>query len=140
MCIAYQRIFSTVKQSSNKVHKGQNGDNAKKTSSTKENKLLRTLIVTVIVFVLFWAPQFLLTPLSSVAKKIRLPPWMTTFGFYLALCNSSVNFIIYGVTNKQFRNGYKVLLRICLKPCMGRSRLTKVQEISVTGTTEQTKS
>ena len=136
MVISYSRIFMKIRQSSNKLnsHVGKQGNLPRRenvTQNEKTSKLLKTLVITVIVYALFWLPVMLFLPLASVAVKV--PDWTYTFCDWAAISNASVNSIIYGVTNEQFRKGYRKLVRkLCRRdrPVICENRVTALNTVT----------
>nr|CAB3254766.1 5-hydroxytryptamine receptor-like [Phallusia mammillata] len=68
----------------------------------KEVDLMKTLGVTVAVFLLFWLPYGLMLSINPE----QIPAIGEKIIAWLALSSSSVNFIIYGVMNPVYRRGY----------------------------------
>ena len=62
----------------------------------------------VIIFVICWLPATLVLTFSGAWTSMPDILWPTTI--WLAFCNSSMNSIVYGVMNKNFRTGYLELL------------------------------
>nr|CAB3264062.1 melatonin receptor type 1B-A-like [Phallusia mammillata] len=102
-----------------------------KRAEERERSLMTTLVVVVVFFVLFWTPYALMTLIdpngTSLAK--RACGW-------LALSNSSVNSIIYGVLNRHFRRGYINIIRRMMNAvcCCLKSRLL---DLTLSGKTSQ---
>ncbi|KAK2184058.1 hypothetical protein NP493_285g02049 [Ridgeia piscesae] len=70
----------------------------------RELKLIFTLVSIVIAFVICWSPGVLVGILYTFWPG--MPAWFATAATWLAFCNSSVNTVLYGVMNRNFRNGY----------------------------------
>ncbi|CAK8693990.1 unnamed protein product [Clavelina lepadiformis] len=86
----------------------------------KEINLIKTLAVTVVFFVFCWTPYGLVV--LFFAKTV--PPRVKKTAARLGLCNSVVNFIVYGVMNPVFRRGYKnLIVYIC---CCCRDRCVRI--------------
>ena len=76
-------------------------------------RLLRSVLVIWIVFCALWTPYAILLLLRDVA---HLPRVVFIFATGFAHLSSSTNSVIYGLTNQNFREGYRILLKK-LKPC-----------------------
>lgn len=70
----------------------------------RELKLIFTLVSIVIAFVISWSPGILVSLLFSFWPG--MPDWFLTAATWLAFCNSSINTVLYGIMNRNFRNGY----------------------------------
>ena len=136
MVFSYSRIFVTIKQSSNKLntHVGEQGNLPRRenvTQNEKTSKLLKMLLITVVVYALFWLPVMLFLPLASVA--VEIPGWTYTLCDWAAISNASVNSVIYGVTNEQFRKGYrKLVMKLCRRdrPVICENRVTVLNTVT----------
>jgi len=82
----------------------------------RELKLIFTLVSIVIAFVICWSPGVLVGILYTFWPG--MPAWFATAATWLAFCNSSVNTVLYGVMNRNFRNGYMRLFNTIF--CCGR--------------------
>ena len=76
-------------------------------------RLLRSVFVIWIVFCALWTPYTILLLIKDVTHLPRLF-FVCTTG--LAHLSSSTNIVIYGLTKKNFREGYVILLKK-LRPC-----------------------
>ncbi|GAU92524.1 hypothetical protein RvY_04595 [Ramazzottius varieornatus] len=74
---------------------------------SEDVKLAKTLFAAFLVFFLCWLP-FALFVLAHQPKEI--PGWMYVLAIIMAHGNSAVNPILYGLTNENFRNGYRMVL------------------------------
>ncbi|CAK8692619.1 melatonin receptor type 1A-like [Clavelina lepadiformis] len=107
-------------------HARHNSINSHKTARSRraeerERHLVLTLAVVVIFFVLFWMPYALMTLFTTHASTLakRACGW-------LALSNSAINSIIYGVFNRNFRRGYvKLFRKMCSLICCCCSETVK---------------
>merc|ERR1719225_1957965 len=73
----------------------------------------------------------ILTCFSSVGHYVA-PSWQLQLDLvarYMAVLNSSVNFLIYCMAGRQFRNGLKLMLRIKSSPRI--SEVTRFTDIAV---------
>ncbi len=78
-----------------------------------ELRLARTLFIVFIVFCICWSPYALVCLIDRYDKA---PKWYYAFSILLAHASSTLNSLLYAVTNKGFRDAYKVFLkRVC--PC-----------------------
>ncbi len=74
----------------------------------KEHRLLVTLVAIVVLFILFWLPAIVVLSAGGIWEA--MPSVLWPIAIWLALCNSAVNSIVYGVMNKNFRAGYLDLI------------------------------
>ena len=136
--ICYVLIFLHVRASKRKV-RAMNGAELDQAAAAKEKresmKLVRTLFMIFIVFATCWSPYAILV---VVDRWDRFPGEAYMFAALSAHANSSLNFIVYGATNRHFRKGYMQLLgiqHIITKLCPGGVQDT---EGSVNGATRVT--
>ena len=94
-----------------------------------ENKDLRvstrltlTLFIIFVVFVSCWSPYAI-----AVTADINntFPENVHLYVLLLAHMNSSLNWLVYGATNREFRRGYIKFLRLHELPCMQRFLFSK---------------
>lgn len=88
--------------------------------SKKKQKVIKMLLTVALLFILSWLPLWTLMMLSDYAdlspNKLRIINiYVYPFAHWLAFCNSSVNPIIYGFFNENFRNGFQDAFQICQK-------------------------
>ncbi|KAJ8026175.1 Alpha-1A adrenergic receptor [Holothuria leucospilota] len=92
----------------------------------REKKVAKTLGIVVGAFILCWFPFFFLLPL--ICPDCNIPPGFFTFAFWLGYCNSFVNPIIYGASNRTFRRAFRGILSC--QYCFNRwRRLTSVNSV-----------
>ncbi|XP_008155688.2 neuropeptide FF receptor 2 [Eptesicus fuscus] len=80
--------------------------------SKKKQKVIKMLLIVALLFILSWLPLWTLMMLSDYAE---LSPnelqviniYIYPFAHWLAFCNSSINPIIYGFFNENFRRGFE---------------------------------
>ena len=84
-------------------------------------RLLRSVLVIWIVFCALWTPYTILMLIKDVTN---LPRLFFVCATGLAHLSSSTNSVIYGLTNKNFREGYVILLKK-LRPCSSKSVTSK---------------
>lgn len=122
--ICYLLIFCHVHKSKNKIH-AQPGVGShlqeRNTSRKRKNsmRLVRTLFIIFVIFVICWTPYALLLVIDF---PDTLPLEAHLFATMFAHTNSSFNCALYGMTNKQFRRGYRRVLHIdrCMRKCCRR--------------------
>ncbi|XP_074650554.1 melatonin-related receptor-like [Tubulanus polymorphus] len=125
----YFLIFWNVYQSKKKIGTKADGTSGKKDSM----RLARTLFIIFIVFALCWTP---FTLFVVIDPKDELGQELYMFAILIAHVNSSLNCILYGITNKQFRKGYYKVLG--LEKCMNereKKKAAKAATQSITVTT-----
>ncbi|XP_030845478.1 melatonin receptor type 1B-B-like [Strongylocentrotus purpuratus] len=110
----YIRVFIFVRESERRIHSWQTqGDQAARSQMPRVSKADRRLMITVfIIFIVFltcWTPYVIivLTDVNNV-----YPKELYVGAVIMAHLNSSLNSILYGITNRRFREGYKRLLLI----------------------------
>lgn len=91
-------------------HRGK--QNQEHVVSKKKQKVIKMLLVVALLFILSWLPLWTLMMLSDYAdlspnelQVINI--YIYPFAHWLAFCNSSVNPIIYGFFNENFRRGFQ---------------------------------
>ncbi|KAL8206614.1 UNVERIFIED_CONTAM: Neuropeptide FF receptor 2 [Gekko kuhli] len=90
----------------------------------KKQKVIKMLIVVALLFILSWLPLWTLAMLSDYADLTEeqlqvINIYVYPFAHWLAFFNSSVNPIIYGFFNENFRRGFQAAFRFQL--CSGDS-------------------
>lgn len=88
--------------------------------SKKKQRVIKMLLTVALLFILSWLPLWTLMMLSDYAdlspNRLRvINIYVYPFAHWLAFCNSSVNPIIYGFFNENFRSGFQDALQICRK-------------------------
>ncbi|XP_033646179.1 melatonin receptor type 1A-like [Asterias rubens] len=85
-----------------------------------DTRLLRTVAIIFIVFLLCWTPYTIIV-LSDLHNTY--PDELYVAAIIMAHANSSMNSILYGVTNKNFRDGYRKLIQTmtCGRACASRA-------------------
>nr|BDP38644.1 fluorescent sensor for neuropeptide FF [synthetic construct] len=83
-------------------------------------RTVKMLLTVALLFILSWLPLWTLMMLSDYTdlspNKLRIINiYIYPFAHWLAFCNSSVNPIIYGFFNENFRNGFQDAFQICQK-------------------------
>ncbi|XP_040823218.1 neuropeptide FF receptor 2 [Ochotona curzoniae] len=90
--------------------------------SRKKQKVIKMLLTVALLFILSWLPLWTLMMLSDYAElspsELRvINIYIYPFAHWLAFCNSSINPIIYGFFNENFRHGFEdaFQLQLCQK-------------------------
>ncbi len=78
----------------------------------QELKAVKIILVVIGAFFLFWLPFFTVTPLRAY-KPSGISGSVQRLAFALAYSNSSCNWIIYSVMNREIREAFKVMLTSC---------------------------
>ncbi|NXO53039.1 NPFF2 protein, partial [Aramus guarauna] len=101
---------------------GKRGRQQRHSVSRKKQKVIKMLIIVALLFTLSWLPLWTLMMLSDYASLSDLQLeiiniYIYPFAHWLAFCNSSVNPIIYGFLNENFRRGFQAAfkLRLCFR-------------------------
>lgn len=118
VCFCYIRIFLYVLRIRTELDKfkeaSSSTDRKKNPLSASEILLARSLFVVFATFLICWGPY---ASLSLVDVDDRYPKIAYVVAVQMAHLNSSLNALIYGATNKNFRQGYKqVLCKIFQRP------------------------
>ncbi|XP_013414846.2 melatonin receptor type 1A-like [Lingula anatina] len=105
----YFKIFQTVytQRKAMRNHVGFSG----RQISKKDIKLIVTLLVVLLMFVLCWVP-FVGAVLFDGVRDMA-PSDVYLSAAWLAMTNSCINSFIYGVADPNFRQGYKKILLCC---------------------------
>lgn len=106
---------------------GKHGQEQRHGVSKKKQKVIKMLIIVALLFTLSWLPLWTLMMLSDYANlsDIQLQiinVYIYPFAHWLAFFNSSVNPIIYGFFNKNFRRGFQAAfkLQLCFREMVHR--------------------
>ncbi|XP_068609245.1 neuropeptide FF receptor 2-like [Brachionichthys hirsutus] len=92
---------------------------AQRIVSKKKTRVIVMLLVVALLFILSWLPLWTLMMLSDYATLTELQTRVVNIYAYplahwLAFCNSSVNPIIYGFFNENFRRGFQAAFKFQL--------------------------
>ncbi|KAI7813335.1 putative neuropeptide FF receptor 2, partial [Triplophysa rosa] len=87
--------------------------------SRKKKRVIKMLLIVALLFILSWLPLWTLMMLSDYASLSERQHRIINIYFYplahwLAFCNSSVNPIVYGFFNENFRKGFKAAFKLQL--------------------------
>ncbi|XP_015360794.2 neuropeptide FF receptor 2 [Marmota marmota marmota] len=119
--IMYGRIGISLFKSA-VPHTGKQSQEQWHVVSKKKQKVIKMLLTVALLFILSWLPLWTLMMLSdyvdlspNVLRIINI--YIYPFAHWLAFCNSSVNPIIYGFFNENFRRGFQdaFQLQVCWK-------------------------
>ncbi|KAI1904672.1 hypothetical protein AGOR_G00008110 [Albula goreensis] len=116
--IMYARIGITLFKTS--VLTGEKpGQETRQTVSKKKKRVIKMLLIVALLFIISWLPLWTLMMLSDYAslteyqyKLINI--YIYPFAHWLAFFNSSVNPIIYGFFNENFRRGFQAAFKFQL--------------------------
>ena len=102
----YMRIYHLVRVSGRMLDNTQ-GSVFSPARLRREMILLKTVVVVFLVFVISYLP---VTVLYSTDKMVQVPDPVYVVTVILLWCSSSVNWMIYGLMNKQFLQAYRAVL------------------------------
>ena len=102
------KVYSYVRMSEKRVANSSVEAAANKTTSgnferTASMRLSKTLSIIFVIFCICWTPYAITV---VVDRHDEAPLWVYIFVVLIAHTNSSINFILYGMTNREFRRGY----------------------------------
>lgn len=102
--------------------------------SRKKKHVVKMLLIVALLFILSWLPLWTLMMLTDYANLNEFQHRVINIYIYplahwLAFCNSSINPIIYGFFNENFRRGFQAAfkLQLCSMQHSSRSYLHRVQ-------------
>ncbi|XP_028312727.1 neuropeptide FF receptor 2a [Gouania willdenowi] len=126
--IMYARIGITLYKSTVPTG-GKPGQDNRHTVSKKKQRVIKMLLIVALLFILSWLPLWTLMMLSDYAslneqqyKIINI--YIYPFAHWLAFFNSSINPIIYGFFNENFRRGFQAVFKFSLCTSNGQRRKT----------------
>lgn len=111
------KLYTTSVISGNEQHESGGGQTAARPLiSQKKIKVIKMLIVVALLFTLSWLPLWILMLLTDYGGLEReelelLSGHVFPFAHWLAFSNSSVNPIIYGYYNENFKRGFQAVCR-----------------------------
>ncbi|XP_046512918.1 neuropeptide FF receptor 2 [Equus quagga] len=93
-------------------HTGKENQEQWHVASKKKQKVIKMLLIVALLFILSWLPLWTLMMLSDYAdlspSELQvIHVYIYPFAHWLAFCNSSINPIIYGFFNENFRRGFQ---------------------------------
>jgi len=109
----YIRIFSEVRKTAGKFPTK---------ASALERQLLIMFSAALLMFALSWLPY----GCSVIFDSTYVDPYLKKFAGHLALSNSCMNFIIYGLLNERYRGGYFTFLQLVFCCKRSNNRATDV--------------
>ncbi|XP_025974767.2 neuropeptide FF receptor 2 [Dromaius novaehollandiae] len=98
---------------------GKHSQEQRHLASKKKQKVIKMLVIVALLFILSWLPLWTLMMLSDYANlsDVQLQIiniYIYPFAHWLAFFNSSVNPIIYGFFNENFRRGFQAAFKLQL--------------------------
>ncbi|XP_010138669.1 PREDICTED: neuropeptide FF receptor 2 [Buceros rhinoceros silvestris] len=119
--IMYARISVTLFHTAVPVE-GKHSRQQRHSVSKKKQKVIKMLIIVALLFTLSWLPLWTLMMLTDYASLSDIQVqiiniYIYPFAHWLAFFNSSVNPIIYGFFNENFRRGFQAAFHLQL--CCG---------------------
>ncbi|XP_006797790.1 neuropeptide FF receptor 2a [Neolamprologus brichardi] len=108
---------------------GKPGHENRHTVSKKKQRVIKMLLIVALLFILSWLPLWTLMMLSDYARLTEqqyriINIYIYPFAHWLAFFNSSVNPIIYGFFNENFRRGFQAVFKFSLCTADGQRRKT----------------
>ncbi|OCT97285.1 neuropeptide FF receptor 2 [Xenopus laevis] len=116
--IMYARIGITLFKSELNVE-NKNHQQPRHAVSRRKQKVIKMLIIIALLFILSWLPLWTLMMLSDYANLTQsqyqvINIYIYPFAHWLAFFNSSINPIIYGFFNENFRQGFQAAFKLQL--------------------------
>ncbi|KAJ8263029.1 hypothetical protein COCON_G00154860 [Conger conger] len=98
---------------------GKLGQDNRQAVSKKKQRVIKMLLIVALLFILSWLPLWTLMMLSDYASLTEhqyrvINIYVYPFAHWLAFFNSSVNPIIYGFFNENFRRGFQAAFKFQL--------------------------
>ncbi|XP_076314324.1 G-protein coupled receptor moody-like [Tachypleus tridentatus] len=115
--ICYARIFWVLKRSANRIRGHSNAETKEQKKDRDAKKRKEEWRVTRMVLIIFCSFLVCYLPITivKVADKQAKYPTLHILGYILIYSSASINPVIYGVFNKQYRQAYKTVL-MCRRP------------------------
>lgn len=108
MIIAYLRIYKAARKQLRNIQNIQlSGTAANSMDVTKSHKAAKTVSIIIGMFFLCWSVYTAVSLWKLFASLSELPARLVRAGLYLAVSNSCVNFYVYAVRDKIFRQGLR---------------------------------
>ncbi|XP_051543376.1 neuropeptide FF receptor 2-like [Myxocyprinus asiaticus] len=103
------------------------GPDTRHSVSKKKQRVIKMLIIVALLFILSWLPLWTLMMLTDYVRLTEnqyrlINIYIYPFAHWLAFFNSSVNPIIYGFFNENFRRGFQAIFKFGLCPVGGQNR------------------
>ncbi|XP_018614525.1 neuropeptide FF receptor 2-like [Scleropages formosus] len=117
--IMYARIGITLFKTTVPTTVGKPGQENRHAVSKKKQRVIKMLLIVALLFILSWLPLWTLMMLSDYASLTEyqyrlINIYIYPFAHWLAFFNSSVNPIIYGFFNENFRRGFEAAFKLQL--------------------------
>ncbi|XP_046871927.1 neuropeptide FF receptor 2a [Hypomesus transpacificus] len=108
---------------------GKPGHDNRNMVSKKKLRVIKMLLIVALLFIVSWLPLWTLMMLSDYARLTEhqhrvINIYIYPFAHWLAFFNSSVNPIIYGFFNENFRRGFQAVFKFSLGTAEGHHRQT----------------
>lgn len=133
------KLYTTSVISGNEQQEGGEGQNSTRPFiSHKKIKVIKMLIMVALLFTLSWLPLWILMLLTDYGglqpgELELLSGYVFPFAHWLAFSNSSVNPIIYGYYNENFKRGFQAVCRTHSWCCCGFIMPTGSRRVHRTG-------
>ncbi|CAH2301449.1 neuropeptide FF receptor 2 [Pelobates cultripes] len=116
--IMYARIGITLFKSEINIE-NKNHQQQRHSVSRRKRKVIKMLIIIALLFILSWLPLWTIMMLSDYANLTEhqyqvINIYVYPFAHWLAFFNSSINPIIYGFFNENFRRGFQAAFKLQL--------------------------
>ncbi|KAM8885193.1 neuropeptide FF receptor 2-like isoform 2-T2 [Spinachia spinachia] len=124
--VMYARIGITLYKSTVPTG-GKPGHENRHSVSKKKQRVIKMLLIVALLFIISWLPLWTLMMLSDYASLTEpqyriINIYVYPFAHWLAFFNSSVNPIIYGFFNENFRRGFQTVFKFSLCAADGQRR------------------
>ncbi|XP_072309793.1 neuropeptide FF receptor 2-like [Eucyclogobius newberryi] len=116
--------------------KNKSSTESRHTITRKKKRVIMMLLVVALLFILSWLPLWTLMMLSDYASLTEhqyriINIYVYPFAHWLAFFNSSINPIIYGFFNENFRRGFQAAFKFQL--CTGDMERQRSNSICIQG-------
>ena len=107
--VCYVKVFHSVSRLNRVFCPGVNPSQLR--ANVEEAKVTKTLVVVLFGFACCWLPISVMDILDAVRGELTIPRQVYLTNGFLIYLSSTINPVIYGIMNRQFRREYKALLR-----------------------------